>query len=512
MGKARRSEIGGIAVVLIFCCFGTVAQGKYSGGSGTEGEPYRISAVSDWQELMATPPDWGSHFVLTADIDLNDVPITPVGNDPNWFTGVFDGNDYVIRNVDVNMPGSDYVGLFGYLGTDGQIRNLGVEDVSIVGGNLVGGLVGFSYFASISNCRSTGSVSGTGSDVGGLVGHNYGNISNSYTAGSVSGDSFVGGLVGSNDYSGTITKCYSTGSISGDSYIGGLVAWNYGIIRECYASRSVISKDYVGGLVGMNDAGLISNCYSTGSVSGDSYVGGLVGFSWYSIVSDCCSTGFVSGNQVVGGLVGKNEDSLISNCHSSGWVIGKDSVGGLVAWNCGDILKSYSTGSVSGDFDVGGLVGYSYYNIVRDCYSTGSVSGVQAVGGLVGGDERHYAISNCYSTSSVSGDLDVGGLVGVNHYSIINDSYWDIETSGEPNMCGSQEDGETNCDPNYGRTTAQMKQQSTFQGWDFINVWDIGENQTYPYLRTVPAGDINKDRIVNFLDLWIVAEEWMREE
>jgi hypothetical protein len=295
MGKARRSEIGGIAVVLIFCCFGTVAQGKYSGGSGTEGEPYRISAVSDWQELMATPPDWASHFVLTADIDLNDVPITPVGNDPNWFTGVFDGNDYVIRNVDVNMPGSDYVGLFGYLGTDGQIRNLGVEDVSIVGGNLVGG-----------------------------------------------------------------------------------------------------------------------------------------------------------------------------------------------------------------------LVGYSYYSIVRDCYSTGSVSGVQAVGGLVGGDERHYAISNCYSTSSVSGDLDVGGLVGVNHYSIINDSYWDIETSGEPNMCGSQEDGETNCDPNYGRTTAQMKQQSTFQGWDFINVWDIGENQTYPYLRTVPAGDINKDRIVNFLDLWIVAEEWMK--
>ena len=56
-----------------------------------------------------------------------------------------------------------------------------------------------------------------------------------------------------------------------------------------------------------------------------------------------------------------------------------------------------------------------------------------------------------------------------------------------------------------------MKQQSTF-GWDFINTWAIGENQTYPYLRTVPAGDINKDRTVNFLDLCTVAEQWMNEQ
>jgi hypothetical protein len=101
--------------------------------------------------------------------------------------------------------------------------------------------------------------------------------------------------------------------------------------------------------------------------------------------------------------------------------------------------------------------------------------------------------------------------VGVNHYSIINDSYWDIETSGEPNMCGREVSGATGCDNSHGKTTAEMHQQSNFADWDFINVWNIGENQTYPYLRTVPTGDINKDRIVNFLDLCIVGEEWIEE-
>ena len=48
--------------------------------------------------------------------------------------------------------------------------------------------------------------------------------------------------------------------------------------------------------------------------------------------------------------------------------------------------------------------------------------------------------------------------------------------------------------------------------WEFINIRGIGENQTYPYLRTVPAGDIKKDRIVNLLDLCIVSEPWMAED
>ena len=53
---------------------------------------------------------------------------------------------------------------------------------------------------------------------------------------------------------------------------------------------------------------------------------------------------------------------------------------------------------------------------------------------------------------------------------------------------------------------------SFFQEWDFINVRNIGENQTLPYLRTVPAGDINKNRRINFHDIAILCKEWLTEE
>jgi hypothetical protein len=64
----------------------------------------------------------------------------------------------------------------------------------------------------------------------------------------------------------------------------------------------------------------------------------------------------------------------------------------------------------------------------------------------------------------------------------------------------------------YGLPTTELHQQSMFTDWDFISAWNIGENQTYPYLRTFSASDINKDHITNFFDLCIVAEEWMEEE
>ena len=70
-------------------------------------------------------------------------------------------------------------------------------------------------------------------------------------------------------------------------------------------------------------------------------------------------------------------------------------------------------------------------------------------------------------------------------------------------------------DPNViGKSTAEMQMRSTFAdaGWDMVNVWDIGENQTYPFLRTHLPGDINKDDETNFYDLAIVAENWLKEE
>jgi hypothetical protein len=56
-----------------------------------------------------------------------------------------------------------------------------------------------------------------------------------------------------------------------------------------------------------------------------------------------------------------------------------------------------------------------------------------------------------------------------------------------------------------------MMVEDTFAdaNWDFVEIWNIGENQTYPYLRTESAGDLNHDKKVDFADFAILAEHWL---
>jgi filamentous hemagglutinin family protein len=138
-----------------------------------------------------------------------------------------------------------------------------------------GGLVGYNQ-GSISNSYATGIVSGTNNLVGGLVGYNNngGMISNSYATGTVSGGGGVGGLVGYNSTTGTISNSYATGSVSRGSYdVGGLVGANYGTISNSYTTSYATgivpgTNDLVGGLVGYNNTGgTISNGFWDDSVN-----------------------------------------------------------------------------------------------------------------------------------------------------------------------------------------------------------------------------------------------------
>ena len=115
--------------------------GTYSGGDGSESQPYQIGNPGDWQELMTTSADWSSSFILTADIDLAGVTLTPVGNGSTQFNGVFDGNGHMVSHL--TITGKDYLGLFGQLDSWAEVKNLGVVDVNITGSrDYVGGLVG----------------------------------------------------------------------------------------------------------------------------------------------------------------------------------------------------------------------------------------------------------------------------------------------------------------------------------------------------------------------------------
>jgi hypothetical protein len=148
-------------------------------------------------------------------------------------------------------------------------------------------------------------------------------------------------------------------------------------------------------------------------------------------------------------------------------------------------------------------------NLISNCYSAGSVSGpANFIGGLVGGNG--HSVEYSYSCGQVATDANVGGLVGYSHESVPYVAcFWDSEVSPDVNGIGNR------TEPNViGKTTAEMMTETTFTaaGWDFVEVWGIGENQTYPFLRVYPAGDLNHDGLVNMLDFAIAALDWLEEE
>lgn len=219
----------------------------YQGGTGTSNDPYRIGTAMHLDILSQRSNDWDECYELVADIDMSthtDTSIDIIGNSTTPFTGVFDANDHIISNFAYDSTGTDYIGLFGFIGAGGQVKDLGLENVDVDGGtgDYVGGLAGRNSGA-ISRCYATGYVNGTmfwdtgetGDIVGGLVGFNDGTISNCYSTTSVNDRKFyfvdvtgnlVGGLVGSND--GTISNSYAAGVVDGNDLIGGLVGYDNG--------------------------------------------------------------------------------------------------------------------------------------------------------------------------------------------------------------------------------------------------------------------------------------------
>jgi len=232
--------------------------------------------IWDWYDLHAVRNNLGGDYIMMNDLDSTTAgyvelasetanggrgwePIgTPDETSDDQFIGSFNGQGYEIKDLFINRPDENYVGLFTHISWTRYIDNVGVvENVRVVNADVTG-------FA----------------QVGVLVGHNEGLVNNSYSSGSVTGDSRVGGLVGWNQA--TLSNSYSSCTVTGDSSVGGLVGdnWYYrGILSNSYSTGSVTGSSQVGGLVGVNFYGNVTHSYSTGSVTGSSQVGGLVGYN-----------------------------------------------------------------------------------------------------------------------------------------------------------------------------------------------------------------------------------------
>jgi len=286
-----------IVMILLIMTGGLFAQtatppSNYSTSDGSESDPYLISSLNNLYWLSQNSGKWDKNYEQTADIDASGTSgwdsgagFSPIGNNSTDFTGSYNGQDYTINELTINKSSTNlFAALFGQI--DGAtIENLGITNVDITGEYCLSGLVGGAKNSTIKNCYSTGSV---------------------YLNGSIAGNQYYGGLAGYLTNS-TMSNCYSTANVSGDRFVGGLIGLttNYSTISNCFSKGSVSGEENIGGLIGYTAVhSNVSNCYSRGSVSGDYQIGGLVGFHQNSNIDKCYSTGSVSGNSRAGGLVG----------------------------------------------------------------------------------------------------------------------------------------------------------------------------------------------------------------
>ncbi|MHC4265050.1 MAG: GLUG motif-containing protein [Planctomycetota bacterium] len=235
----------------------------------------------------------------------------------------------------------------------------------------------------------------------------------------------------------------------------------------------------------------------------------------------------VTGHSATGTLAGAIENGTVTNCHvKGGSIAGYAYTGGMVGWNIEGTLSKCSVRTsvtvlclpyISCGTGIGGLVGINL-GTIRNCYAAGSIRGDERVGGLVGtsdlgdGPPPHpfSSISNCYFTGVVDGNDFTGALVG---YASDNTShtscFWDADLNPDVNGVGNASD------PNVvGLPTAEMMKEGTFTdaGWDFVEVWGIGEGQTFPYLREYAGYDLDGNKRTDAEDLAIMVGNWLKEK
>ena len=246
---------------------------QYWTGTGTEDDPYLITSIAGMSHLAEEVNNGNTyenkHFALGKDLDYDrsvENNFEPIGNNPKFFKGNFDGRGHTISGVNVKRPAgdNDEVGIFGYVsGTSGNgnhryIRNLTVVNSSFVSTNRdnAGGIIGYSYYTDVVNCH-------VGSDV-------Y--VSARYYAGGVSGHTFCSLLAGCTSGATVVGAGYNVGGITGSQCNED--------IEDClfygHVSRADGNTGWMGSITGeIEYTDLSNNYYTTYGVPG---VGAKAGY------------------------------------------------------------------------------------------------------------------------------------------------------------------------------------------------------------------------------------------
>lgn len=245
-------------------------------------EPYQISTAAElyWfaglvnGTLPSGEKNASANAILMNDITVNTgvldanknlvsesdfIEWTPVGNNIYAYTGTFDGKGYTVSGLYFNNPNSSLVGLFGFIGANGKISNVGVLDSYFQFGEYGAGVCGINN-GELQNCSNSSTV--------------IGNM-----------EQGIGGVCGENDYGGIIENCFNEGTVRATTEEGTFVFGG------------------VGGVCGINEMSTIKSCYNTASVSGKYAVGGVCGISSRGTTTNC----YYLSNTAIGGIGGQDE-------------------------------------------------------------------------------------------------------------------------------------------------------------------------------------------------------------
>ncbi len=387
----------------------------YSGGDGTETDPYLISTSADMEALRvntnAGEYETGLYYELKNDINLTgETDWIAIGSNSYPFTGHFDGKNYKIAlNIDGtnNNDDKNIFSLFGVISSDGEyaIKSLDVE------GKL------FCSEADNNNISA-----------GGIAYY----------------------LI-----SGVITDCSFSGEISGQNGIyGGIVSkMSGGTVSNCTVEADIFSNTgYLGGIVGSADAGIIKNCeiLQDSLLSGDvddsgagkivSVIGGIAGFSENSEVTltvrDCIFNGQIIGSSA-GGIVGNMLRCIVeyNTVGNSADISAGITAGGIGAKTGGEfnnnfvdkdaLIKVINLDISNVSTDAGGIIGEFLGGSVKNNTSHAQISGANdtIIGGIIG-----KIPASTYDSATLSGNVYTGAVHGIG-YNENNKTYNDTGCS-----------------------------------------------------------------------------------
>lgn len=349
------------------------------------------------------------NYILKNDIDASGLvnaansTYNTIGSGTKAFTGTFDGDGHTI--VGLQAKG----GIFGKLGSGAVVKNINIASSVFTGKNTdsVGAVAAENNGGSISGISGYGNtIKGSGGYIGGLVGKNYGGISNSNDHSTViaGADTVAGGIAGVNGtkagIGGTIDNVQSTSAVT------------TGVLAEFqYASN-------LGGIVGKNE-------YNINNVSAHGI------------------TGKTGNTKTSGGIVGTNE-GRISNAYNESIIHGSENIGGVAGNNgtqasnskqteLNDVANAVEIIGDAGGKNVGGLVGMQEHATTNQGRNTGVITGCTNVGGMVGYNKADSYLNNLENSpqATITGITNVGGIAGVNEGEISADDQLNLVNSGK---------------------------------------------------------------------------------